>query len=158
LKKAVYPGTFDPITLGHLDVIARGTKLFDELIVAVTTNPKKKALFSLEERIELIEKSVAGMNSIKVIGFDSLLVDLMKKENTKIVFRGLREMSDFSSEFQHAIVNRKLDESIETVFVATSADYFYLTSSVVKEIASLGGDVSEFVPAPVKDKLKEKFK
>ncbi len=158
MRKAIYPGTFDPITLGHLDVIKRGGNLFDELVVAVTTNPNKKTLFSLEERIELIEKSVSGMKNIRVKGFNSLLVDFMKGENSTIVLRGLREVSDFSSEFQHAIVNRKLDGDIETVFVMTSEDYFYLNSSLVKEISSFGGNVSEFVPEPVKEKLKEKFK
>ncbi|MFH1587568.1 MAG: pantetheine-phosphate adenylyltransferase [Candidatus Diapherotrites archaeon] len=158
MRKAVYPGTFDPITLGHLDVIKRGSNLFDELVVAVTTNPNKKTLFSLEERIELIEKSVSGMKNISVKGFNSLLVDFMKNENSTIVLRGLREVSDFSSEFQHAIVNRKLGENIETVFVMTSENYFYLNSSLVKEIASFKGDVSEFVPEPVGEKLKGKFK
>ena len=158
MKKAVYPGTFDPITLGHIDVIKRGIGLFDELVVGVTTNPAKKTFFSLEERFELAKKSVAGIKGVEVKKFDSLLVDFARKEKSFVILRGLREASDFPSEFSHAIVNRKLAPKIETVFVMTNPDYFYVNSSVVREIASLGGGVKEFVPGHVERALLEKMR
>src|SRR3989344_2228268 len=156
-RKAIYPGTFDPITFGHLDVIERGSKLFDELIVAVAANPHKETFFSAKERVELIEETVKGLGSIKVKSFSGLLVDFAKKENCGLILRGLREMSDFSAEFQQAIVNRKLSPGLETVFVMANEDHFYISSSVVKKIVSLGGNGSGFVPKPVEKMLKTKI-
>lgn len=155
--KAIYPGTFDPITNGHLDVIKRGLKLFDSLIIAVAENPSKKPLFSVNERIEMIKDSVKDLK-VEVKSFDSLLVDFVKQENASVILRGLRETSDFPMEFQHAVVNRKIDSEIETVFVMTNAEFFYITSSIVKEIAAYSGKLSGFVPKNVEQKLLEKFK
>ena len=155
--KAVYPGTFDPITLGHLDVIKRGVKLFDELIIAVAESPSKRPLFGSIERKKLVEQSVKGMKGVKVKVFKGLLVDFARKEKANVILRGLREMSDFPLEFQQALVNRKMT-GIETVFVMTNESHFYLSSSLVKEIAMHGGDISEFVPAQVEKALKGKFK
>src|SRR3989344_6006920 len=155
--KAIYPGTFDPLTNGHLDVIRRGLKLFNPLVVAVAENPAKKPLFSLEERVEMLEESVKGLEGVEVKPFNSLLVDFARKEKANVVLRGLRETSDFSGEFQHAVVNRLLDEGVETVFVMTNAEHFYVTSSIVKEIAVYGGDVGRFVPEGVSRRLARKF-
>ncbi|MCR4334937.1 MAG: pantetheine-phosphate adenylyltransferase [archaeon] len=155
--KAVYPGTFDPMTNGHLDVIKRGLKMFDSLIIGVAINPRKKPLFSAEERIEMIKESIKDLKNVEVKSFDSLLVDFVRKEKSSIILRGLRETSDFPAEFQHAVVNRKLDSEIETVFVMTNAEYFYITSSIVKEVAAYGGEISQFVPNPVEAKLRLKF-
>lgn len=155
--KAVYPGTFDPITLGHLDVIKRGVKLFDELIIAVAESPSKRPLFGSIERKKLVEQSVKGMKGVKVKVFKGLLVDFARKEKANVILRGLREMSDFPLEFQQALVNRKMT-GIETVFVMTNESHFYLSSSLVKEIAMHGGDISEFVPKPVEKALKGKYK
>ncbi len=155
--KAVYPGTFDPITNGHLDVIRRGMRLFGPLTVAVADSPRKKPLFTADERVALVRDSVRGIRGVKVKKFDSLLVEFLKKEGAAIVLRGLRETSDFPSEFQQAVTNRLLDSKVETVFVMTSPEHFYVTSSLVKEIAGLGGDVSGFVPAHVALALSEKF-
>lgn len=155
MKKAVYPGTFDPITFGHIDVIKRGAKLFDELMVAVAANPAKEPFFSLEERLRMVEPSVKGMKNVQVKSFDSLLVDFARKEKAEVVIRGLREMSDFSGEFQQALVNRKLAPNLETVFIVTSHEFFYLSSSVVRELSRFKGNVSDFVPKHVERKLLE---
>ncbi len=155
-RTVIYPGTFDPITLGHVDVIKRATKLFDKVIIAVTTNPKKKPLFPIDERVKLVEGAVKGLN-VEVDSFDGLLVDYAKGKNCTVLLRGLRELSDFAGEFQQATVNRKLHPEIETVFVMTSAKYFYLNSTVVKELASLQGNVDCFVPENVSAALKGKF-
>ena len=149
--KAVYPGTFDPITLGHLDVIKRGVKLFDELIIAVAESPSKRPLFGSIERKKLVEQSVKGMKGVKVKVFKGLLVDFARKEKANVILRG------FPLEFQQALVNRKMT-GIETVFVMTNESHFYLSSSLVKEIAMHGGDISEFVPKPVEKALKGKYK
>ncbi len=155
--KAVYPGTFDPVTFGHLDVIKRGRKLFDELVVGITTNPAKEPFFSLEERESLVQKCIRGLGNVEVKTFDSLLIDFVKKEKAQVILRGLREASDFSGEFTMAIVNRKLDEKIETVFVMTNPDYFYINSGTVREIFSFGGKLDGFVPKPVEAFLRKKM-
>ena len=155
--KAVYPGTFDPLTNGHLDVIKRGLHLFDTLVVAVAENPKKAPLFSADERVEMIKECTKGMKSIEVKKFSSLLVDFVKKEKAGVVLRGLRETSDFPQEFQLAVVNRLLESSIETVFVMTNPEHFYITSSIVKELAEHGGDIKAFAPAVVEKRLRLKF-
>jgi pantetheine-phosphate adenylyltransferase len=156
-RVVVYPGTFDPVTFGHLDVIQRALQAFDRVVVAVTTKPGKKPLFSVKERVALLKKSTKGMPNVEVDSFSGLLVDYMEKKKARIIIRGLRQLSDFEQEFQQATVNRKLSPKIETVFVVTNAKYFYLNSSVVKEIASLKGDVSCLVPKPVQAALKARF-
>jgi len=155
--KAVYPGTFDPITLGHIDVIERAGKMFDKVIVGIATNPQKKPMFSIEERTKMVEESVKGFGNIEVKTFDGLLVEFAKEEEAKVIIRGLREMMDFAEEFQRTIANRILDAGIETVFIVTNEKYFYLNSSIVKEIASLGGHLEAFVPKNVENALCRKF-
>src|SRR3989344_7835070 len=157
MKRAVYAGTFDPVTLGHLDIIERSSKIFDELIVAVAENKEKFPLFSLNERIEMIEKSVKS-RKVKVEGFSDLLVDFAERKNAKIIIKGLRAMSDFEYEVQQSSINRNLNKEIESFYVMTNEKFFYLSSSIVKEIASLKGNVSMFVPSIAEKKLKEKFR
>jgi pantetheine-phosphate adenylyltransferase len=157
MKSAIYPGTFDPITLGHLDVIERALRIFDKITVAVATNPEKKLLFTLEERMGLVKESTRGMGNVEVEPLSGMLVDYARKKRIFNIVRGLREITDFQSEFQRAITNRKLEPKIDTVFIPTSAKYFYLSSTVVKEIASFKGEISCFVPKPVEKALKKKF-
>lgn len=156
-KTVIYPGTFDPVTFGHLDVIERALQLFDKVIVAITTNPRKKPLFSLEERSRLIKKCTRGMKNIEIEPFSGLLVNYVKKKKARIIIRGLRELSDFEIEFQQATVNRKLAPETETIFIVTNPKYFYLNSTMVKEIASMNGKVNCFVPKEVESALKKKF-
>ena len=156
-RVVVYPGTFDPVTFGHLDVIERALELFDRVIVAVATRPGKKPLFPLEERLELLKKCTAGMKRIEIEQFSGLLVEYVKKKNAKVIIRGLRELSDFEAEFQQATINRKLAPSIETVFVVTNPKFFYLNSTMVKEIASMHGKIECFVPKQVETALRKKF-
>ncbi len=155
-KRAVYAGTFDPVTLGHLDVIKRGAELFDELIVGVTNNINKKPLFSLKTRVKLIRDSV-GLDNVRVESFNGLLVDFCKKKKINTILRGLREVSDFSNEFQLAMINRKLAPKIDSVFVMTSPEFFYLNSSTVKEIALKKGSLKGLVSKNVEKALKKKF-
>lgn len=157
-KIAVYPGTFDPITFGHLDLIERASKLFEKVIIGVSTNPEKIPLFSLEERKKLVKDSAKKFKNIEVASFEGLLVNFAKKKKAGIIIRGLRELSDFETEFQRATINRKLSPHIETVFIMTSAKFFYLNSSIVKEIASMNGKISCFVPKQVEKALKEKVR
>lgn len=154
-RKAVYPGTFDPITNGHLDIIQRALKIFDEIIVLIVDNKNKKALFTLSERADLIKECCKGMN-VKVETFTGLLADYMKKQNTNIVVRGLRAVSDFEYEFQMAVTNSKLNPEMETIFLMTDKRYFYLSSSIVKEIGLSGGCVKTMVPDAVEKALKKK--
>lgn len=161
MKIALYPGTFDPITKGHLDVITRGLRIFDKIVVAVASNPGKKPLFSFEERIELARKVIAGetdMDRVEVMGFDILSVELARKIGAACLIRGLRAVSDFEYELQIALTNRKLALDIESVFLMPSVEYIYLNSTMVKEVAKHGGDVKNFVPELVMKKLREKFK
>lgn len=155
---AVYAGTFDPVTNGHLDVMQRAGRLFGKLVVAVGENQKKKPFFSLEERIEMLKECTKGMKNIEVDSFSGLLVDFAKAKRAGVLVRGLRELSDFESEFQQAIVNRKLAPEIETVMIITDAKFFYLNSTLVKELASLNGKISDFVPAGVEKRLLQKIK
>ncbi len=157
MRVAVYPGTFDPITFGHLDIIARAGTLFDRVIVAITDNPNKKPLFSLEERKAFIENEVKGLNFVAVESFSGLLADYVQEKKAIAIVRGLRELSDFEFEFQAAIINRRLGKGIETVLIVTDEKYFFLNSSMVKEIASLKGKVSDFVPERVEKALKKRF-
>ncbi|MCG6552978.1 MAG: pantetheine-phosphate adenylyltransferase [Candidatus Magnetominusculus sp. LBB02] len=157
-KMAIYPGTFDPFTNGHLDIVLRSVRLFDHLIIAVTTNAKKTPLFSVPERKELIRKSLPEGGNITVESFDGLLVDYAEKRGSIIVIRGLRAVSDFEYEMQMALLNRRLKPAVETIFKMSSEEYSFLTSSAVKEIALLGGSVDGLVPSAVKAALAEKFK
>lgn len=154
---AVFPGTFDPITNGHLDIVKRGLKIFDELVVAVAENPQKGTLFNMEERVEMVRESLADFPSVKVESFGNLLIDYLREKNINVAIRGLRVMSDFEHEFQMALINRKLDPRIETVFMMTSEDSSYISSRFLKEIFRLGGRIDCFVPLPVIKKLKEKM-
>lgn len=156
-KKAVYPGSFDPITNGHVDIINRGLKVFDDIVIAVLENPKKKPLFTTQERISMIQEIFSDYDNTKVIAFDGLLVEFAKKNSAKVVIRGLRAISDFEYEFQMALMNRKLDPDIETFFMTPNLSYSFLSSNLVKEIFMLGGCLKDLVPKGVEKKLKEKF-
>ena len=155
---AVYPGFFDPITNGHLSVVSRALEIFDNLIIAILNNPKKVPLFSIEERIEMIEKAVNKNSRIEVDTFDGLLVDYAVHKNSNVVLRGLRALSDFEYEFQMALMNRKLNRDVQSIFLMTDYKWFYISSTIIKEAASFGGDVSGLVPDIVNENLKEKFK
>jgi pantetheine-phosphate adenylyltransferase len=157
MKRAVYPGTFDPVTYGHLDVIKRGSKIFDELIVAVGHNPLKDPLFTINERMDMISKNTRKISNIKVDCFKGMLIDYMKEMQTNVILRGIRTVSDFENEFQRALTNRVLKADIETVFIMTSQEYSFLNSSLIKEAVSLGGDISKFVPSDVEKLLQQKF-
>jgi len=155
---AIYPGTFDPITNGHLDLVYRAAKLYDQVIVAVASSENKKPLFSLEERVQLIEEVLTGFHNVKVIGFNTLLVDCAKNYKAAVILRGLRAVSDFEYEFQLAGMNRRLSPEIETVFLTPAEQYEFISSSMIREIAQYKGDVSSFVPDSVKQRLIDKFK
>ncbi len=157
VRKAIYPGSFDPLTFGHLDVLERATQLFDEIIIAVAFNRSKGPLFSMEERADLLRASTTHLKNVRVVRFDGLLVDLVREEKAVAVVRGLRAVSDFEFEFQMALMNRKLEASFETIFLTPKEDYTYISSRIVKEVARLGGDVSHFVPTVVLRALREKF-
>ncbi len=158
MKVAIYPGTFDPITNGHLDIIERAVKMFDKVIVTIARNSSKNPLFSDKERVELIREAVKGWKQVEVDSFEGLLVDYARKRNATIVLRGLRAISDFEYEFQLALTNRKLNDAMETVFLMPSEKYTYLNSTIVREIARLGGDVNDFVPPGFKKAFEKKFK
>ena len=155
---ALYPGSFDPPTNGHLSIIQRGLKMFDGLIVAVLRNPAKDALFTVEERVDLLRAAVNGDSRVQVKAFSGLLVKFAHEEGVNTVLRGLRAVSDFEYEFQMANMNRKLDPGIETLFMMTGEDYFYISSRFVRDVARLGGDVSGLVPPNVLKALKKRFK
>ncbi|MBF0253702.1 MAG: pantetheine-phosphate adenylyltransferase [Candidatus Omnitrophica bacterium] len=153
---AIYPGTFDPITYGHLDMIDRGLKIIDEIIVAVGANPNKRPLFSIDERVDMVKKTAGKKRNVRVESFDGLLVDYAARKNVRAVIRGVRMFSDFEYEFQMALTNRKLNPKVETFFLMPNEVYSYLTSSHMKEIVSMGGDVSSYVPPYVYEKLRQK--
>ncbi len=155
---AICPGTFDPITNGHIDLVKRGLRIFDEVIIAITTAQKKQPLFSIEERLELIRVSVKEFKNVRVESFDGLLVNYVRSKKGVAVIRGLRAVSDFEYELQMALMNRRLDLNIEAVFMMPSEEYSFLTSTIVKEIASFGGSVKGLVPEVVEKALKEKFR
>lgn len=157
MKRALTPGTFDPITTGHLDVITRASQLVDEVIVGVAASPKKSPLFSLEERVELARESTKHLPNVRVEPFDELLVDFAKRLEINIIVKGLRAITDFEYEFQMTALNYQLDNEIETIFIMSPPQYMYLSSSIVREIASLGGEVNGFVTSYVKDALTNKF-
>jgi pantetheine-phosphate adenylyltransferase len=155
---AGYPGSFDPITNGHIDIIQRSCLIFSKVIVAVANNSEKKGLFTPEERVEIIKEVFVGNPKIEVDRFDGLLVNYVKDRDIKVIIRGLRAVSDFEYEFQLALMNRKLDRNIQTIFLVTDFKWFYTSSSIVKEAASFGGDVSDLVPQAVNDMLVQKMK
>ena len=156
-KVAIYPGTFDPITNGHLSVVNRALKIFDKLIIAILINPGKTPLFSLEERIYMIKEAVQNGANIEVDSFDGLLVDYVVKKGSNVIVRGLRALSDFEHEFQTALMNRKLNREVQSIFLMTDYKWFYTSSTIIKEAASFDGDVSGLVPELVNQKLKQKF-
>jgi pantetheine-phosphate adenylyltransferase len=156
-KIAVYPGSFDPITNGHIDIIERGLRMFDELIVLIAYNPNKKTLFSVAERQDMIRDVIKDYNNVRVDCFAGLLVDFVKNAGANVILRGLRALSDFEYEFQLALINRRLNREIETVFLMTGYKWFYTSSTIINEAASLGGSVKGLVPDMVNQKLMEKY-
>ncbi|MFA4905337.1 MAG: pantetheine-phosphate adenylyltransferase [Candidatus Margulisiibacteriota bacterium] len=154
MKTAIYPGSFDPVTSGHIDIIERAVKLFDRVYVAAIGNPEKEPYFSLAERVEMLKLSLAKYQKVKVESFDGLLIDYARKKKAATIIRGLRAISDFDYEFQMALANRKLDSRIETIFLMTRGRYAYLSSSMVRQIASFGGDISGMVPKAIEKRLK----
>ena len=158
MLRAIYPGSFDPVTLGHLDIIKRSASMVDELIVGVLNNKAKSPLFSVEERVTMLGEVTKELPNVKVIPFAGLLVDFARQTESKMIIRGLRAITDFEYELQMSQMNRKLEENVETVFLTTNLEYSYLSSSMVKEVAAFGGDISQLVPAYVADKVNEKMK
>jgi pantetheine-phosphate adenylyltransferase len=157
MRTAIYPGSFDPLTNGHLDVVQRAAKLFDRVVIAVAKNEGKHPLFTQAERLALVKKAVADLPNVEADAFDGLLVEYVAAKNARAIVRGLRAVSDFEFEFQLALMNRKLNENIETIFMMPKDTYTFLSSRIVKEIARLGGDVGAFVPGHVQAALAEKF-
>ena len=155
---AIYPGSFDPITNGHLDILKSGSEIFDKVIIAVSYNINKKGFLSVEERVDLIKKSVAHLKNVEVDFYDGLLADYAKLHNAYAIVKGLRAMSDFEYEFQMALTNRKLNPDVETLFLTTKSEYMYLSSSMVKQIASMGGDISEFVPSVIHNSIIDRLR
>ncbi|HEV8439434.1 MAG TPA: pantetheine-phosphate adenylyltransferase [Methylomirabilota bacterium] len=156
-KRAVYPGMFDPIHNGHLDLIERSLRIFDDLIVAVVANPSKEPLFTAKERLEMIDECTAGMARMRITSFDGLLIDLVHREQADCIVRGLRAVSDFEYEFQMALMNRKLRHTVETVFMMPHEKYTYISSRLIKEVANLGAPVTGLVPPLVEERLAQKF-
>lgn len=156
-QTAIYPGFFDPITNGHLSIVNRALTIFDKVVIAILNNPQKKPLFTVGERIHMIQEAIEGQHNAEIDTFDGLLVDYVKNRGSNVILRGLRALSDFEYEFQMALMNRKLDRNIQSVFLMTDYKWFYTSSTIIKEAASFGGDVSDLVPLPVNQKLKEKF-
>lgn len=154
---AVCSGSFDPVTYGHLDIISRGAKVFDKVIVAVLINSKKNSLFSVDERVEMLRQVTADMDNVEIDSFDGLLIDYMNRRGAKVIIRGLRAVSDFEYEMQVASINKKLDDQIETFFMMTSNQYSYLSSSIVKEVARYKASVADLVPPTVEEALKRKM-
>lgn len=157
MKKAVYPGSFDPVTKGHLDIIARSREVVDHLVVAVLENPRKVAMFSTEERVEMLKLVTAPFDNVSVDYFRGLLIDYASRNDSRVIIKGLRAISDFEFEFQMALVNQKLNPKIETLFMMTNSKYSYLSSSIVKEVASFGGNIRHLVPPQVYDMVLAKF-
>ncbi len=156
-KTVICPGSFDPVTLGHLDVIKRSAKMFDHVIVAVLINSAKSPSFSIEERIELLEKVTEDLENVEIVSFEGLLAEYCKERGVDAIVKGLRAVSDFEYEFQMAITNKKLNPQLETIFLMADADSMYLSSSMVREVASMGGDISNFVPPCVHDRIVERI-
>ncbi len=157
MLRAIYPGSFDPVTFGHLDIIKRSSSLVDELIVGVLSNNAKSPLFSVEERVKMLKEVTENMPKVKIVPFEGLLVDFSRKMNARMVIRGLRAITDFEYELQMAQTNHKLEPQLETAFLTTGLEYSYLSSTTVKEVAAFGGDISQFVPDIVIEKIQEKI-
>jgi len=157
-KIAIYPGSFDPVTNGHIDIIKRGCRLFDKVIVAILMNSQKSHLFSVEERIDMLKISLVDMPNIELDSFGGLLVDYAEEKKAHAVLRGMRVLSDFDYEFQMALMNRKLNRNIQTVFLMSGLKWIFTSSSIIKEAARFGGDINNMVPAIVEERLKEKFR
>ena len=158
MRIGVCPGSFDPVTNGHVDIFERGSRLVDKLIIAVSSNPNKNSLFTMEERVAMIRNSVKHIPNVEIDCTGSLLNEYVKSKNATIIIRGLRALSDFEYEFQMALTNKKLNPNLETLFLTAEADSMYLSSSMVREIASMGGDISNFVPACIHDRIVERLK
>ena len=156
-KRAVYPGMFDPVHNGHVDVIQRSLQIFDELIVAVVANPSKQPLFSMKERLEMIDEATSDLSNFRIVAFDGLLIDLVARERADCIVRGIRAVSDFEYEFQMALMNRKLRSTVETVFLMPHEKYTYISSRLIKEVASFGTSVAGMVPPIVEKRLTEKY-
>jgi len=156
-KIGIFPGSFDPVTNGHIDIIKRGVKLFDKVIIAILLNPAKTFMFNLDERVDLLKNSLQDISNIEIDSFDGLLVDYAAKRNAKAILRGMRAVSDFEYEFQMTLMNRKLNKNIETVFLMTDMQWIFTSSSMIKEAASFGGDINGMVPSVVEKKIKEKL-
>ncbi len=156
-KRAVYPGMFDPIHNGHVDVIQRSLQIFDELIVAVVANPSKQPLFSMKERLEMVDEATSDLSNFRIVAFDGLLIDLVARERADCIVRGIRAVSDFEYEFQMALMNRKLRNTVETVFLMPHEKYTYISSRLIKEVASFGTSVAGMVPPIVEKRLAEKY-
>ena len=157
MLRAIYPGSFDPVTFGNLDIMTRACNIVDELIIGVLRNKAKMPLFSVEERVKMLEEVTCNLPNVRIIPFEGLLVDFAKELDAKVVIRGLRAITDFEYELQMAQTNQKLQSDIETLFLTTSLDYSYLSSTTVKEVAAFGGDISQFVPEAVADRMKDKM-
>lgn len=157
MKTAICPGSFDPVTLGHLDIINRASKIFDHVIVAVLVNPEKHTAFTVKERMEMLKQCVENIENVEVAGFDGLIADFAKIRGAEVIVKGLRAMSDFEYEFQMALINKKLNPDVETVFFTTTAENMFLSSSGVKQVASFGGDISNFVPGCILEKIKQRL-
>lgn len=158
MLRAIYPGSFDPVTYGHLDMIKRAARISDELIVGVLQNKAKTSLFSVEERVTMLCEVTKNLKNVRIVPFEGLLIDFAKQMDARVIIRGLRAITDFEYELQMSQTNRKLNADVETLFLTTSLDYSYLSSTTVKEIASFGGDITQFVPEFVADKVTEKIK
>ena len=157
MLRAIYPGSFDPVTYGHYDIICRSCKIVDELIVGVLNNKSKTPLFSVENRVKMLNDAVSDLPNVKVMSFEGLLVDFAKKVDAQLIVRGLRAVTDFEYELQMSQTNRKVAPEVDTIFFTTSLEYAYLSSSIVKEVAQYGGDISAFVAEPVEKAIKQKF-
>jgi len=158
MKRAIYPGSFDPLTLGHLDIIERSSRLVDELIVAVLINSAKNSLFSINERVSMIKEAICDIPNVSVESFDGLTVDFARERDANMIVRGLRAVTDFEYELQIAQTNHIMNTEVDTIFLTTSLQYSYLSSTIVKEVASYGGDISKFVPAFIAERVYDKYK
>ncbi len=157
MKLAICPGSFDPVTNGHLNIISRAAAMFDKVVVVVMVNGNKTPLFTCEERVELLKRATANMPNVEIDYYDGLLADYAEKKDARVIVKGLRALSDFEYEFQMALTNRKLNPTVETVFLTTNAEYMYLSSSLVKQVAEFGGDIGEFVPDCIVQDILQKY-
>lgn len=158
MRRAVVPGSFDPVTKGHLDIIERASRIFDEIIVVVLQNPAKHTTFTVEERMDFIRRSTENIGNVSVDSFDGLLVDYMRRKKAGVIVKGLRAVSDFEYEYQMALTNHRLNPDVETLFLNTSQEYMFLSSSIVKQIASFDGDVSDFLPEQIQDDVQQRLR